>query len=126
MGRRKKPGAPGKTTIPPEIVTSVTQRLASTFKKHGYHRDHHLFIVPQQCYLYVEVERKPLFKRVPSLPITLSSTTHIPLGRLRYLGSAEEWEHQPYRWSDECWVEEEMERGTPEGLMLSMVVEHLC
>jgi len=126
VGHRKKPGTPGKTTIPAEIVASVTKRLLSTFTKRGYHLDHHVFIIPQQCYLYVEVERKEFGTRGYRPPITRSSTTHIPLGRLKFMGIAERWEYQPYRYSDEYWDHRGTEIGTPEDLMLSMIVERLC
>ncbi len=125
MGRSKKPGTSGKTTIPPEIVYSGTRQLLGEFKKRGYHMDHHLFIVPQQGYLYVEVEGKEFGSRGPRPPITRSSTVHIPLGPLRFMGSAERWEFQPYRYSDECWDEREIEQGTPAELLLSMVVDRL-
>ena len=126
MGRRKKPGTPGKTTIPPETVSSVTQRLLAEFTKREYHLDHHLFVVSQQCFLYVEVKRMKFDVQEPRLPINKSSTTHIPLGRLRFLGSMESWEFQPYRWSDECWDQRSIEIGTPEGLLLSMIVAGFC
>jgi hypothetical protein len=126
VGHRKKPGAPGKTTIPSGIVSSVTRRLLNDFRKRGYEIDHDLFIVPQQCYLYLEVERKDFGTTRPRAPVTLSSTTHIPLGRLRFTGNAKKWEYQPYRYSDEYWDDRDTEIGTPEDLLLSMVVERLC
>lgn len=126
MGRRKKPGTPGKTTIPPEIVSSVIRRLSNEFGKRGYDIDHNLFVVPQQCYLYLEVERKEFGSKKRRPPINLSSTTHIPLGRLKFMGGTEKWEYQPYRYSDEYWDDRDTEVGTPEDLMLSMVVERLC
>ena len=58
MGRRKKPGTPGKTTIPAGIVSNVTDRLVAVFRERGYHHDYRLFIIPQQGYLYVEVEER--------------------------------------------------------------------
>ena len=87
---------------------------------------YHLFIVPQQCYLYLEVARKEFGERGPRPPINLSSTTHAPLGRLKFMGNAEKWEYQPYRWSDEYWDDRDVELGTPEDLMLSMIVERFC
>jgi len=88
--------------------------------------DHHLFIVPQQGFLYLEVERKEFGARGPRPPIDRSSTTHLPLGRLKFLGSPESWEFQPYRYSDEYWDHRDTEIGTPEDLMLSMIVERIC
>jgi len=125
VGRRIKPGTPGKTTIPPKIVSSVTECLWTEFTKREYHLDHHLFIIPQQGYLYVEVKRKEFGSPEPQPPITQSSTTHLPLGRLKFMGTAAQWEYQPYRYSDETWDDRGTERGTPEDLMLSMIVDRL-
>ena len=126
MGHRKKPGAPVRTTIPAEIVSSVTRRLLAEFTKRRYHMDHHLFVVAQQCYLYLEVERKEFGTPRSRPPVNRSSTTHIPLGRLKFMGTAQRWEYQPYRYSDEYWDDRDTEQGTPEDLMLSMIVERLC
>lgn len=126
MGHRKKPGEPGKTTIPREIVSRVTRRLVAEFTQRGYHVDHNLFVVPQQCYLYLEVERKEFGTVGPRPSINRSSTTHIPLGRLKFLGSAAEWEYQPYHYSDEHWDDRDVEIGSPEDLILSGIVEKLC
>jgi hypothetical protein len=125
LGRSKKPGAPGKTTIPPEVVSSVTKRLLAEFRKRRYHMDHHLFVVAQQGYLYLEAARKEWGASGPRPPINRSSTTHIPLGRLRFLRDGEAWEFQPYRFSDEYWDDRETEVGIPEDLVLSMVVARL-
>jgi len=126
MGHSKKPGTPGRTTIPAEIVTATTKRLLAVFTKRKFDLDHDLFVVPQQCYLYVEVQRRPYDAKGARPPITTSSTTHIPLGRLKFLGDAKKWEYQPYRWSDEFWDEGQAERGTPGDLMLAMLVDTLC
>ena len=125
MGRSKKPGTPQRTTIPAEIVRISTKRLLTAFRKRGYEIDHHLFVVPQQCYLYVEVQRKEFGSRDPRPPITRGSTTHMPLGRLKFLRRPDKWEYQPYRYSDECWDERDTEIANLEDLMLSMVVEFL-
>ena len=124
MGHRKKPGAPNRTTIPAEIVSSATKRLLSVFRKRGYNKLHYIFIIPQQCYLYVEVESKPFDATGPEPPMTKGSTTHKPWGRLKYTGNEKAWVYQPYRWSDEYWDERNMESGTPEDLMLTMIVEN--
>lgn len=73
----------------------------------------------------MEDQRKDFGSSEPEPPITRSSTMHIPLGRLKFLGTADKWQDQPYRYSDECWDAREKELGTPEDLMLSMVVERL-
>lgn len=108
------------------IVASVTARLLAEFKRRRFHMDHHVFVVPQQCYLYVEVKRKKWGSRETRPPIDRGSTTPIPRGRLKFLGTTEKWELQPYRFSDEYWDHREVEIGAPEDLMLSMIVEKLC
>jgi hypothetical protein len=124
MGRARKPGTPGKTTIPPEVVSRVTERLVAHFRKFGYDEEYHFFVVPQQCYLYLEVRRKREDDTGPPPPITKGSTTHKPLGRLKFLGGVRTWEHHPYLWSDEWWDERGGERGSPEYLLLGALVEH--
>jgi hypothetical protein len=121
MAHSKKPGAPGRTTIPPGIVSSVTKQCLELFEKLGYDEDYHLFVVPQQCYLYVEARPKRADDSDPPSPVTRSSTTHKPLGRLKYLGDANAWEYQPYLWADEWWDEGHVERGTPEQLFLGIL-----
>ena len=123
MGHSKKPGAPGRTTIPPAIVASVTARLCAAFTETGFDSDYDTFIIAKQCYLYVEVKRRRRGEPTPRPPLTRSSTTHHPLGRLKFIGRADEWVYQPYRWSDECWDEGANERGTPEFLMESMILD---
>lgn len=48
MGRSKKPGEPGRTTIAAEVVAEGTRRLVAEFKRMGYARYHWLFVVPQR------------------------------------------------------------------------------
>lgn len=123
MGRSKKPGAPGKTTIPPEVVFSVTTRLLAVFHESGFDTDYYLFVVPQQCYLYVETREMPTGCSLPVPPITKGSTTHKPLGRLKYVGTTEDWVCQPYSWADEFWNDQGTERGCPEDLMSGMLLK---
>ena len=120
---RRKPGTPGKTTIPLEIVSSVTERLSAAFTRHGYHRLFKLFVVSQQGYLYVEAEWRALRARTPRRRTKGSSARRMPLGRLRFLGTPDRWEYQPYRYSDEYWDNRSTEVGTPEELLLSMVLD---
>lgn len=109
------------------MVPSVTARLLKVFRERDYHTDHHLFVIPQQCYLYVEVQRFPFGSRRALPPVTTSSTTHKPLGRIKYLGDPEKWEYQPYRFADNFWDHEHgLEVGTPETLMLGMLVKLGC
>ena len=63
MRHSRKPGSPGKTTIPLRIVSAVTRRLLATFRRLGYDIDHDLFVIPQQCFLYVEVKGRPFGTR---------------------------------------------------------------
>jgi hypothetical protein len=126
MGRRKKPGTPGKKTIPREIVSAVTKRIQSEFKRRGCDDYLDVFVIAQQCYIYVEThpKQRDLFggPPPPKPRVTTSSTTHHPRGRLRYLGNAERWELQPYRWSDELWDDEEgLEFGTLDELLDSIL-----
>ena len=125
MARGKKPGTPGRTTIAPPIVSSVTERLSAAFRRHGYDQHHELFVIPQQGYLYLEAEPMPGEVRTPGSLSSSSMRVRIPLGRMRFLGSEETWEYQPYRYSDEEWDLRNAEVGTPEELLLSMVLDQL-
>lgn len=125
MGRRRKPGTPGRTTIPSDVVSAVTERLHAEFVKHGFDEDYDLFIVAQQSYLYIEVARHPLGCGAdckPASPPSPSSRT--PLGRLRQVEGGE-WEHQPYRWADEDWDEKEVDQGTPEELLTGAMLQRV-
>ena len=126
MGHARKPGTPGRTTIPPDVVSRVTERLLREFTKFHYDDDYHLFIIPQQCYLYLEARWKREEDDDPHPPVTKSSTTHKPLGRLKYLGQMRKWEFHPYRWSDEWWDHKSTETGSPEFLLLGTLIEHCC
>ena len=126
MSRRKKPGTPGLTTIPREIVSAVTKRIQADFKKRGCDDYLYVFVVAQQCYLYVETRDRPRnLSGGPPPPkprVTTSSTTHTPLGRLKFLGSAERWEFHPYKWSDELWDDEEcFQVGTLDDMLAAML-----
>ena len=57
----------------------------------------------------------------PAPPVTKSSTTHKPLGRLKFLGKMRKWEYHPYLWSDEWWDEHDWERGTLETILLGVL-----
>lgn len=121
MGRRKKPGVPGKTTIPPEVVVSATRRLHAVFARRG-DEDFELVVVPQQCFLYVEIAERREGRGAVKVK---SSTTRTPLGRLRFV-SAKEWIFERYVWTDEDWDTRDVERGTVDDLMLSMIVRKFC
>ena len=123
MARRRKPGTPGKTTIPPGLVASVTARLHAEFEKLGFDQDYDLFIVPQQSYLYVEAVRHPLKCGPDCVPVSPPSI-RTPLGRIRCT-SRDDWEHHPYRWSVEEWDDRDRVRGTQEKLIKRVVIEYL-
>ena len=98
MSRRKKPGTPGKTTVPREVVSAVTKYVQAEFKKRGFADYLDVFVVAQQCFIYVETGGKvhDAFGRPLAKPrVNTSSTAHTPLGRLKYVGSAERWELHP-------------------------------
>jgi hypothetical protein len=117
VGRAKKPGMPGKTTIPRETVSQIAQKLRSTFNRFQFHHEFHFVVVPQQCYLYLEVA--PVRDGHPAPSPDKGSTTHKPLGRLMYLGTPSEWEYQPYRRSNGGWDARNCERGTASQLLLA-------
>ncbi|OGP87285.1 MAG: hypothetical protein A2Y95_06245 [Deltaproteobacteria bacterium RBG_13_65_10] len=97
---------PKSPSIPVPVATSAVERLRDALAKLG-RRD-------LASSLLFEAKRG-----------YISSTT-IPLGRLRFMGAAERWGYQLYRNSDEYWDHCAPEGGTPEDLMLSMIVERLC
>lgn len=121
MSRRKKPGTPGKTTIPREVVSSVTKYVQAEFKKCDSAEFSDVFVVAQQCFIYVETAdkaRDTFGRPLPKPRVTTSSTTLKPLGRLKYLGRTGEWEFHPYLWSDEIWEDDEFrQRGSLEDLV---------
>ncbi len=125
MARRKKPGTPGKTTIPSNVVSSVTKRLLAAFVEMEFNQDFTLFIVAQQSYLYIEVVRHPLGCGPGCAPTSPPSpSNHTPLGRLRHV-SGDEWEHHPYRWADEDWDPRDPDHGTPEELLARIMVGYV-
>ena len=124
MGHAKKLGTPGKTTIPPEVVSSAIRQLVRGL---GNARilPYNLFVVPQQCYLYVETGHRDWDDDGPPPPITKGSVAHKPLGRLKYLGDPNSWEYQRYKWSDEHWDEKRgVERGTIKELINVIIIEN--
>ena len=125
MARRRKPGTPGRTTIPPDVVSSVTTRLQEEFAKRGFREDYDLFIIAQQSYLYIEVVRHPFGCGPECTPASLPSpSSRAPLGRLRQVEGSE-WEHHPYRWADEDWDDKDTDRGTPEEVLARSMVEYV-
>ncbi|HEY3448461.1 MAG TPA: hypothetical protein VGK67_19050 [Myxococcales bacterium] len=125
MSRRKKPGTPGKTTLPRDVVSAVTEFVQAEFKKRGSADYLDVFVVAQQCFIYLETAdkaREAFGRPLPKPRVTTSSTTHSPLGRLKFLGTTERWEFQPYRWSDELWEDVEYRQvGTLDDLVDMML-----
>ena len=121
MSRRKKPGVPGKTKIPAEVVAWATEQLRAVFARHGENDEFELVVVPQQGYLYVEMERREGCDRAQAAVKSSTARTRLPLGRLRFV-TEEEWVYEPYRWADWCWDERSTERGTLDDMMLSAIV----
>ncbi|NLX13799.1 MAG: hypothetical protein GXY44_09130 [Phycisphaerales bacterium] len=120
MARSRKPGTPGKTRIPKDIVKAVTQRLKKAFRKSDRAQVVDLSITAQQHYLYLETVEKPV-EILPGLISARfakrSAACPVPLGRMVWTGDPESWYLQLYKWSDECWDEDNdagTDGGTPE------------
>lgn len=45
---------------------------------------------------------------------------------MRYDGDPQAWVYERYNWKDDFWDEYNADVGTPEKLMLAMIVEGLC
>jgi hypothetical protein len=120
MARAKKPGTPGKTTIPKDVVKETVHRLKKVFKKENQAEFADLVVIAQQHYLYLETEERP----VEILPGLISArfgkgkgVPRTPLGRMVWTGDPKQWCLQLYKWSDEYWdVDNEAwtAGGTPE------------
>jgi hypothetical protein len=128
MARAKKPGTPGKTTIPREVVKATTQRLKKAFKTTGEAVASDLVVVAQQHYLYLEAVERPI-EIMPGMVearfAKKGGARRTPLGRMVWTGNAENWMLQLYKWSDEWWDEDnEAERpgGTPEECIVQAVL----
>lgn len=124
MGRRTKPGTPGRTTIPPEVVSWATELLQEPYRRHG-DDDYELFVVPQQRFVYVEIERRDFLD--PGRVAVKSSTarTRTPMGRFRFV-EKDSWIYEPYIVSGETWDTRDVERGQLDALMLSGIVRRFC
>ena len=106
MARAKKPGTPGKTRIPPDVVKDVTRRLKRAFRQTAEALSAELVVTAQQHYLYLETAERP----VEILPGLIAARfgkgkgqPRKPLGRMVWNGDPEEWCLELYKWSDECW-----------------------
>lgn len=128
MARAKKPGTPGKTRIPKDVVKDTTIRLKKAFKGTGEAELADLVIIAQQHYLYLETAERP----VEILPGLISArfgkgkgAPRKPLGRMVWTGNPERWGFQLYKWSDEWWDEHNDGNtlgGTPEECLAEAVL----
>ncbi len=124
MARRRKPGTPGKTTIPQEIVEGTTERLMRAFAKTGPAIKADLVVTAQQKYLYLETVERP-WERLPGVSEPrygkARGPRHKPLGRMVWTGDPERWKLQAYLWEKETWDEKNEagnHGGTPEECMI--------
>jgi hypothetical protein len=117
MTRAKKPGTPGKTIIPKEVVREAMRRLKNAFRRTANAERETLEVIAQQRYLYLETVERPV-EVFPGLVdarfAKKGGARRTPLGRLVWMGDPERWCLQLYKWSDECW-DEENEAGTGGG-----------
>ena len=120
MARRKKPGAPGKTKIPLDIVRTVGKRLKQAYKREADGEYSDLVVTAQQHFLYLETVERPR-QIIPGLVearfAKRGGAPRTPLGRIVWTGDPETWRLQLYKWSNECWDEENdamTNGGTPE------------
>ncbi len=117
MTRARRPGTSGKTTIPKEAVREGTRRLKKAFARTASSGHERLEVIAQQGYLYLETVELPV-EVFPGLVdarfARKGGARRTPLGRLVWMGDPERWWLQLYKWSDECW-DEENEAGTGGG-----------
>lgn len=128
MGRRRKAGTTGKTTIPKEVVKATTRRLKKAFRGTGDAVIADLAVVAQQHYLYLETVERPQ-EIMPGLIAARfgkkGGARCTPLGRLVWSGDPEQWSLELYKWSDECWDQDNKAGtvgGTPEECMTKAVL----
>ncbi|MBN1489919.1 MAG: hypothetical protein JXA69_08380 [Phycisphaerae bacterium] len=120
MARARKPGTPGRTTIPRDAVKETTRRLTKSFKQTAEAELASLAVIAQQAYLYLETMERP-FEVMPGLVAARfakkGGARRTPLGRMVWTGNPEIWHLQLFKWSDECWDTENeagCTGGTPE------------
>ena len=128
MARRRKPGTPGKTTIPPEVVKTVTKRLQKAFKQTDEQAFSNLFIIAQQHFLYLEKSEHPIeimAGLVEARFLKRGGAPRTPIGRMVWTGDVENWQLQLYKWSSEHWDEENeavTSGGIPEDCLIEAIV----
>ncbi len=125
MARARKPGTPGRTKIPGDVVKATTQRLKAAFKETGDGEFADLAVIAQQHYLYLESVERPR-EIMPGLINArfgkARGPRRTPLGRMVWTGDPERWRLELYKWSDERW-DEENDAGTVGGTPEECVVE---
>ncbi len=90
MTRARKPGTPGKTTIPKEAVREATRRLKKAFGQTGNAGCRRLEIIAQQHHLYLETDELPVEVfpgLVDSRFARQGGARRAPLGRLVWTGA---------------------------------------
>ena len=109
MARARRPGAPGRTKIPGDVVKATTKRLKMAFKKTGDGTFADLAVIAQQHYLYLESIERP-HEIMPGLIdarfAKARGRRRTPLARMVWTGDPERWRLELYKWSDERWDEE--------------------
>ena len=124
MAHRRKPGTPGKTAIPRDVVKTVMRRLQNAFKDTIDADLYDLFVIAQQHYLYLETTDRPhelMPGFVDSRYLSKRPLPRKPLARMVWTGDPEKWHLQLYKWSDERWDEDNEAMtagGTPEECMV--------
>ena len=127
MARRKKPGAPGKTKIPLDVVRTVSKRLKKAYSNEPDGGHSALVLTAQQHFLYLETVEKPrqiLPGLVEARFLNRGGVRRTPLGRMVWTGDPDTWRLQLYKWSDECWDEENdawTNGGTPEECIVQAI-----
>ncbi len=128
MPRAKKPGTPGTTIIPKEVVREATRRLENAFRRTEDAEHQRLEVIAQQRFLYLEIVERPV-EVLPGLVearfAKKGGARRRTLGRLVWTGDPERWHLELYKWSDECWDEENEAGtgcGTPEDCLARSVL----
>lgn len=128
MARARKPGASARTTIPREVVKEAISHLRKAFKETSEAEFNDLVVIAQQHYLYLETVGRPM-EILPGLISAQFAKSkgqlRKPLGRMVWTGNPKSWRLQLYKWSDECWDEDNDTGtcgGTPEECLTEAVL----
>ena len=123
MARARKPGTPGKTKIPADVVRAARKRLLRAFRETDEEEFCDLKVIAQQHFLYLETVERP-HEVLPGLIDArfAKQQRRTPLGRMIWAGDPERWRLELYKWSDECW-DERNDAGTVGGTPEQCIVE---